>query len=1209
MLFTSSHPPRNEKATVAATTNSTTTTVVGGESDGRLFGFVCHPHHRGGVARGPTTQQQQQQPAISDAATTGPRSFTEVKQKQKQQQRRQKELGRIVEGEGDGAEHREAWVTRMLKELLDAAAFPEADFERVVALAAKLRKSPMTVSDEAVDSLGLEKTSLECFRRCRERLSKCIANVAPSVPTAQVTLPTQNIRKLRRDGRFFYSTPLTEQQRIDKSRAKKEKQREKKKQKKKVAATTAAVSTTASDVAMSCDVESDSNEDDDDVVYCVSTVNCTSFVDLNANACTRGGGSSHSKGSVTCVGPCRRKDNGDGDDDGDGVPKLHVLSPGTDLTGHVDNWPAPTPYTPEDESKARLSTLVMEDATGADVVCSASTMRALISMPFTSQATSFTVYRIGETLVLGTVHRGPEDGLALETAKDTHEEALRSKFMFRSLGLDKKAVDRALQKQQRQHHDERALTQTQSSDAFVGGAFSRTLLWRFQDVNITVGVEGSVARDPETGEEVIIKLRDADGPELSSDELQEMWLESLLSNVHTHRIAYHTNGVVARYERVRPAELLGQERNDRGRAMVEDIASKVLHWVRQACAFDLSAYTFRHDPTRQDGALQVAYCESYDVPRCISDRPESNQRTVEEAQFIFTPSVVAMIKFRSARKILSRFAADYHDVCPAIAYEALQLLHHSLHYFVTSEAARADTIMTECRVRTECIRLHWQLGIAHYNHIYDEEMHRGKNADGASCRALLGKRSVIEETFARVLVHYNTVFAVMRKHLLAHSHDNPTMLDKYLTLREEVLNALFTGIDRLCNANLVCLPPSFYGVLIDVLNTLSSACCPETRPEDDPPYTNLQRACCTRSLASLYILALKARERCPNLNIVPTVETLHGECLHVLYKRYKGDLVEGEKEQIARLLSELHMSNARIHVQYHRFTKALTALRTALATPDIDALTRNEVYVALEDLYLAQAALSPPNTGDHKDKMLALVQAVPVVRPSTLVAAARCLTCNFERLPCFEDLHAVVDNCLHRAAEAYREAGDADGQADAEYYLGVLGVYRLEAYSIDCTNLEKRHTTFAVAMGHLRRAQSYVSQRSVQEPHEPKFIERILETHVKICRLYFVRGASSASLAQVQNGLEELLKARQYFEPSTIVAPVGEDTELAFISSVQESTKRALALCRLLENMTTCPLIKQKVPETGALLHKLCFHAVTESHALNFLTAIASLRE
>eukprot|EP01012_Entosiphon_sulcatum_P040935 TRINITY_DN54681_c0_g1_i1.p1 TRINITY_DN54681_c0_g1~~TRINITY_DN54681_c0_g1_i1.p1 ORF type:complete len:1187 (-),score=154.71 TRINITY_DN54681_c0_g1_i1:9-3569(-) len=380
------------------------------------------------------------------------------------------------------------------------------------------------------------------------------------------------------------------------------------------------------------------------------------------------------------------------------TPTFHPVKPNTNLNLPPPNWltedwrvgkqnpGAPTPDPNQREfSSATLAIaatkLLLEGAAqrgrgpsptgpiqGVDVIAPADKLKKLFMAPFTSSPLAMTIHKIGQSLVL-------EGEVMRETKKNkrrVRDQHMLSKLLYYSIlaegneGPEPGTGDSSMQTsgtatpEPPEPATSQALVVPPSPTPRTPPShnFSRTLHWRFQDLNLLLGTDALVMRMPQTQGEICVRMRDTAVP-IDQQEALDCWLDNIMTNVPNVAICFHKEGILQGYQVINTNHLpVLSERTRFDPTVVEDHAGSVLHWLKDKCTRDAGSYLLVRDKENQ---LQL-----YDLSELYEANPDP-------ANHPFAYSV-GMMCYRMALKLCDSREAQDQNRARSLLLKSIDLL-------------------------------------------------------------------------------------------------------------------------------------------------------------------------------------------------------------------------------------------------------------------------------------------------------------------------------------------------------------------------------------------------------------------------------------------------------------------------------------------------------------------------------------------------------
>eukprot|EP01012_Entosiphon_sulcatum_P062399 TRINITY_DN886_c0_g1_i1.p1 TRINITY_DN886_c0_g1~~TRINITY_DN886_c0_g1_i1.p1 ORF type:complete len:1108 (+),score=174.93 TRINITY_DN886_c0_g1_i1:55-3378(+) len=294
-----------------------------------------------------------------------------------------------------------------------------------------------------------------------------------------------------------------------------------------------------------------------------------------------------------------------------------------------------------------------------DFIATSECIRQLFSVPYSDAPLSMTIHKIGTSLVvegdlLANSNGGVETGVK-RSSKRSKAKALLSKFMYYSIlavDNDPAPAAPATAVPPRVECDTGGSMPQEAVNPEMGvpipaskNAFSRTLHWKFRDLNLLLGSDAFVMRTPENNE-AAVRLHDANEP-LTQLTALEYWLDNVMVNVPHVAICYHREGFVQGYQLVSTQDLPGLSPETWfDPKVVEEYAGSVLAWLKEKCTKDAGSYLLVRDP--ESRALKL-----YDLSDLYGT---SSAEDGHHAQPFAYP--VGMMCYRMANRLLTSNSAQ-----------------------------------------------------------------------------------------------------------------------------------------------------------------------------------------------------------------------------------------------------------------------------------------------------------------------------------------------------------------------------------------------------------------------------------------------------------------------------------------------------------------------------------------------------------------------
>ena len=284
-----------------------------------------------------------------------------------------------------------------------------------------------------------------------------------------------------------------------------------------------------------------------------------------------------------------------------------------------------------------------------DVIAPAENLKKLFMVAHDDAPLALTIHKIGESLVL-------EDEVAhcsRKNLKNVRDRAMFSKLLYYSIlaeqtaeapaearkakvnaiPLPAKGEDEAF-KHARPWHPGKGVPGSTPNPMFT-----RTLHWRFQDLNLLLGSNTLVMKMRDQTE-VALKMRDTP---LSQAEALSYWLDNVMTNVPNVAICFHKEGIIQGYQLVSTADIPRVSEATRfDPKVVEEYCGSVLHWLKDNCISDAGSYLLVRE--KDTNLLQL-----YDLAELYGQDQQEDGEALHQRPFAYS---VGMMCFRMGDRLL-----------------------------------------------------------------------------------------------------------------------------------------------------------------------------------------------------------------------------------------------------------------------------------------------------------------------------------------------------------------------------------------------------------------------------------------------------------------------------------------------------------------------------------------------------------------------------
>eukprot|EP00667_Euglena_gracilis_P000354 EG_transcript_354 len=234
-----------------------------------------------------------------------------------------------------------------------------------------------------------------------------------------------------------------------------------------------------------------------------------------------------------------------------------------------------------------------------DIIAPAENLKKLFLAAYNDSPVALTIHRVGGSLVL----EGDLPATCRKSTKKVHTRSMMSKFLYYSILAEQ--LDESLAAAKKKSHaiplpakgQEEAFKHAQpwmgpgspAANALksCGRVFSRTLHWKFQDLNLLLGSNALIMQMRDKTE-VSIRMREEP---LSQADALDYWLDNVMTNVPNVAVCFHKEGIIQGYQVVSTSEI--PSFNDTTRfdpKVVEEHCGSILHWLTDHCTTDAGSY-------------------------------------------------------------------------------------------------------------------------------------------------------------------------------------------------------------------------------------------------------------------------------------------------------------------------------------------------------------------------------------------------------------------------------------------------------------------------------------------------------------------------------------------------------------------------------------------------------------------------------------------
>lgn len=377
---------------------------------------------------------------------------------------------------------------------------------------------------------------------------------------------------------------------------------------------------------------------------------------------------------------------------------------------------------------------------GVDVVSDAENIKKLLRMPYSNNAVSMVVHRIGETLLIDELdlHRilltsfdeewhwlrkffvetildiveNPEQALVRRNkSRDAIiERNLISKFLYRSLNPPSEFFGDV---------SSRGQTETETPDStkcdtelpenylslpplpepspedyepkFVSSnhEFARTLLWNFEDIRMLIGSDMPIFGDSEHPS-VSLRLHNMQRPINILTGL-DYWLDNLMCQVPEVLMCYHLDGIVQKYELIKTEELPKLSDNCKfSPGIIRDVAKNILAFLKSNAAKE--GHTYWLFKAKDDEVVKLydltSLCEEVDSQKKSPSKPKPSP-SEKSSESMHNPfrTAVSMLLYKVARNILNGNARkEDENSARQLLIKCLELLDKDKFPYIATSA-------------------------------------------------------------------------------------------------------------------------------------------------------------------------------------------------------------------------------------------------------------------------------------------------------------------------------------------------------------------------------------------------------------------------------------------------------------------------------------------------------------------------------------------
>eukprot|EP00759_Apiculatamorpha_spiralis_P021958 PhF_6_TR26389/c0_g1_i1/m.38082 len=1044
------------------------------------------------------------------------------------------------------------WTVPFLEDLLRAAQFDITDLQR---LKEYTYSDPTALFHFSLEDLRREPFSLsaeraECFIRCRDRMFQKIRRTQNSSDYGVTRDPvSSNVRRLRKDGKYFYSTPKQSKRSNDNPRMKSspppgDKRPGGSKSPQRPGAANGSLSTLQQPSQDSTHTPSSSLPSDDRSALSKFVLSTPKKASNNNNRHAQQHRKIHAQLS-TLMEPI------------DAIE----LPIGTNLNESPQDWPfrsaLPRSVSEICETSAEdVTRLLVSSPNMADVVCFTDQLAKLLLSPMGQQdRLSLRVFRVGQTLILDEPPATPY----LSTVKESHSEALLSKFIYHS--MDESESKQGMKREESTFSQSEMTTSEDPTSSL--NLCSRTITWKFKDVRVLLGVKDPIFQDALRDEETFLKLKEMDNDTLRFDEL---WIENILSNVHRQKIGWHQNGILHHYENLSTAEL-SQKLGLFDVSAVEDLAGRMLRWLQKSCSTDLSTYELLFDPARPN-EFNLMLCYRYEDRPVLTDS-QSDVDISRDA--IFSPLVLGSVYYKEACFMTATGVDDSADSI----FSVLKTFINAIHYLwrISDSSEDQSFVWKVVDSHFKCAHLLIRLSGVHHRNLSEENKHTKtlttKQFSNEASASSIGT-GVVEETLRKALQHIQEGVKITRDKYEVCKH-----MKDWSSVTSNAFRSVFEFADQSLGSSVTHIRSTeTLQTFLDIVHSLNSL---QNQSESDA--ANIAYALC-----HTYISLIRLNDNTNNTNL----EEYQKLCIFKIFQRKKVAVSSNEIQSLQKLFCSLQIAMAQQYLKQFRFTKAMDCLRAALAEPKLDPQTADVVHKEVEATLVSQAHHAAEGSAEKMDLLHHAVTLVPNPSTSTFILYAKVATANFKTPGTGRNPRQHLQRALDSLRKKY--GSQHDEVAQVEYYLGAICARELEYLShTDGT----QSITLTAGLTHLRRSLDHFCHQCMLATKESSsYAQKILLCRLAAARLQLFRIPSHPYVA-----LEELKRVVPFLE-NTSVCAVRTSDAVSFHKEIQEMFKKAC------HTALTFSQQHKEFEAMAATLKKLYLDTVTAPSALMFLKSI-----